>query len=118
MLSIPLLLATALQASGTPPTGSLPPMPAAPEATARMPVLGDADVGCRSDVRQASDMTAGSGLMWRDDGEPVGLYRLLDRRVNGCPDPVVVNYRVPGSNALGREAIPDREPVRGVIPRP
>lgn len=118
MLSIPLLLATALQASGTPPTGSLPPMPAAPEATARMPVLGDADVGCRSDVRQASDVTVGNGLMWRDDGEPVGLYRLLDRRVNGCPDPVVVNYRVPGSNALGREAGRDPEPARAVTPDP
>jgi len=42
--------------------------------------------------------------MWREGGQAVGLYRLLDRYVDGCPAPIIVNYRVPGSNAIGREA--------------
>ncbi len=33
----------------------------------------------------------------------VALYRLLERRIEGCPAPIIVNYRVPGSNAIGRE---------------
>lgn len=127
MLSILLLLAAAPQAAPAqtlrPATvdqmiaaGVLPPMPAAPANAARMPVLGDSGVGCRSDIRRADDPTAGNGLMWREGGEAVGLYRLLDRRVNGCPDPIVVNYRVPGSNALGREAGRDPGPQPSLTP--
>ena len=129
MLSILLLLAAAPQSAEAPAqtlrpatvqemidAGVLPPMPAAPANAARMPVLGDGGFGCRSEVRQASDPTAGNGLMWREGGEAVGLYRLLDRRVNGCPDPIVVNYRVPGSNALGREAGRDPGPQPSLTP--
>jgi hypothetical protein len=31
------------------------------------------------------------------------MYLLLERRVRGCPAPIVVMERVPGSNAIGRE---------------
>lgn len=48
--------------------------------------------------------SAAGNLLWREGGEPVAHYRLLERRVNGCPAPIIVNYRVPGSNAIGREA--------------
>lgn len=59
---------------------------------------------CRSEVlRTVEPLAPGGGLMWREGAEPVGLHRLLERRVNGCPAPIVVNYRVPGSNAVGRE---------------
>jgi hypothetical protein len=76
-----------------------------PQPGARMRVIGETPSMCRSEVTPAVDPTTpGAGLMWREGGQAVGLYRLLDRRVNGCPAPIVVNYRVPGSNALGREA--------------
>ncbi len=97
MLSILLLLAAAQSVIPSPP----PPSPSAP--TASMRVLGDSGFGCASEVRQASDPTVAGNLMWRDGDAPVGHYRLLDRRVNGCPAPVIVNYRVPGSDAVGRE---------------
>lgn len=45
------------------------------------------------------------GLMWRTDDPPVALYRLLDRYSEGCSAPIVVMERVPGSNAIGREAV-------------
>lgn len=103
MLSILLLLAAAPQSA----IPSAPPPPPAP--TASMRVLGDSGFGCASEVRQAGDPTVGGNLMWRDGDAPVGHYRLLDRRVNGCPAPVIVTYRVPGSAAIGREA--DRAPA-------
>lgn len=85
------------------PASVLAPQPDA----ARMRVIGQSPGLCRSEVLRANDpVTPNAGLMWREGGEAVGLYRLLDRRVNGCPAPIVVNYRVPGSNALGREMQP------------
>ncbi len=51
-------------------------------------------------------VATGRGLMWRDGDQPVGHHLLLERRVNGCPAPIVVNYRTPGSIAVGREAAP------------
>ncbi len=113
MLSMLLLLTAAPQSAegpapslrpGTIQEMILPELPAR-ENAARMPVLSDTGFGCDSDVRLATYPNAGNSLLWRDGGDPVGLYRLLDRRVNGCPEPIVVNYRVPGSNAIGREAV-------------
>ncbi|MFC5343904.1 hypothetical protein ACETK8_00565 [Brevundimonas staleyi] len=98
MLSILLLLAAAPQTV----IPSAPPPPPAPSASMR--VLGDSGFGCASEIRQAGDPTVGGSLMWRDGDARVAHYRLLDRRVNGCPAPVIVNYRVPGSDAIGREA--------------
>ncbi|WP_396595053.1 hypothetical protein [Brevundimonas sp. R86498] len=108
MLSMLLLLATAPQTvvPAMPPR-PMPPVQTQPEATMR--VLGGTPP-CPSNVVLATDPTTpGGGLMWRGGGEAVGLYRLLDRYVDGCPAPIIVNYRVPGSNALGQEA--GREPV-------
>ena len=113
MLSM-LLLLTAASQSAEVPAPSLRPatiqemiVPELParENAARMPVLSDTGFGCGNDVRLATYPNVGNSLLWRDGGDPVGLYRLLDRRVNGCPEPIVVNYRVPGSNAIGREAV-------------
>ncbi len=109
MLSILLLLAAAPQSV----IPSMPsPPPSAPRATA-MPVFGDSRFGCENEIRRAADTTVGGNLMWRDGDAPVAHYLLLDRRVNGCPEPIVVSYRVPGSNAVGREA--GREPAAPVI---
>ena len=118
MLSMLLLLAAAPQ-SMIPPMPPAPPPPAQADNAARMPVLSDTGYGCASDLRRTNDPTRpGGGLMWREGGEAVGLYRLLDRRVNGCPAPIIVNYRVPGSNALGREVgrAPEAAPV--IVRRP
>ena len=122
MLSMLLLLAAAPQAS----IPAMPPqlMPPAPtQGGPRTPVLGLTPPGCRSEVMRTADPTnIRSGLMWREGGEAVGLYRLLDRWVDGCPAPIVVNYRVPGSNALGREMgrtpapLPPNAPVTVRIP--
>lgn len=130
MLSMLLLLAAAPQAAEAPAqslrpattqemidAGVIPPPPP-PGREALMRVLGDAGVGCGSDVRRADDPRAGNGLMWRGGGEPVGLYRLLDRRVNDCPAPIIVNYRVPGSNAIGREAGRSDEAAPVIVRRP
>jgi hypothetical protein len=85
-------------------------------AQATMRVLGDR-AGCADRPLQASDPTPpGSGLMWREGGESVGLYRLLDRRIDGCPAPIIVNYRTPGSNAVGRET--GRRPTPVITRRP
>lgn len=118
MLSMLLLLTAAPQSAEGPAPSLRPatiqemivPELAARETAARLPVLSDTGFGCDSDVRLVTYPNAGNSLLWRDGGDPVGLYRLLDRRVNGCPEPIVVNYRVPGSNAIGREAVP---PGRG-----
>lgn len=114
MLSILLLLAAA-------PQSTVPPMPQPPTVRVQQPgatmrMLGQPSPLCPSELQQASDPTApGSGLMWREGNEAVGLYRLLDRRVDGCPAPIVVHYRVPGSNAVGREMA--RDPAPAVVPR-
>lgn len=87
------------------------PVPLSPRAGG-MPVLGR-DPQCADRPIRAADPTATGDLTWRGEGQAVALYRLLERRVNGCPAPIVVNYRVPGSDALGRELGRDRP-----IPRP
>lgn len=109
MLSMLLLLAAAPQAATPPP---------APQAEATMRVFGQTPAGCSPGMIAANDPTSpGNGLLWRDGGEAVGLYRLLDRRVDGCPAPIVVNYRVPGSNAVGREVGRSSEPSSVIIRR-
>ena len=117
MLSILLLLASAPQ-SAVPAMPAQPGRPAEPGATAMTRVYTGAP-GCASGVIQANDPTApGAGLLWREGGDAVGLYRLLDRRVNGCPDPIIVNYRAPGSNAVGREAGRAPAPSPVIVRRP
>jgi hypothetical protein len=114
MLSMLLLIAAAPQSV----IPTFPPLPVAPRGSAEMPVIGMPLPGCRPPVLQASDPTTpGSGLTWREGGEAVGFYRLLDRYVDGCPAPIIVNYRVPGSNALGREMGRDPAPLPGLPPR-
>lgn len=118
MLSMLLLLAAAPQAT----IPAMPPhlMPPAPsQGGPRTPVLGLTPPGCQSTVLRANNsVTARGGLMWREGGEPVGLYRLLDRYVDGCPAPIIVNYHVPGSNAVGREAGGEPAPAPVTIRRP
>lgn len=112
MLSMLLLLAA-------PPQSAIPPMPPAPAPQARgtMRVLGQPGPGCASLAMPANDPNASNTLLWREGQDPVGHYLLLERRVNGCSVPVVVNYRVPGSNAVGREV--GHAPTPSVVvPRP
>lgn len=104
MLSMLLLLAIAPQAEAP-----LPP----PPGRQGMPMLSDGGLPCETRATRAADLSVTGDLMWRERGQAVGLYRLLDRRVNGCPAPIIVNYRVPGSDALGREMGRERP-----IPRP
>lgn len=98
MLSMLLVLAAA-------PQSAIPPMPPAPVPPVQggMPVLGQPGPGCASLAMPANDPNAGNTLLWREGQDRVGHYLLLERRVNGCSVPIVVNYRVPGSNAVGRE---------------
>lgn len=117
MLSMLILLAA--------PQSAMPPMPeqlmrpAEPGANVSMRVFGGSPSGCAPGPMPASDPTSpGNGLLWREGGDDVGLYRLLDRRVNGCPDPVIVSYRVPGSNAVGREASRAPAPSPVIVRRP
>ena len=109
MLSILFLLATAPQ-SAIPvmPREVMPPLPT--QGGQRTPVVGLTPPGCRPDMMRTNDpMAPGGDLMWREGGEAVGHHLLLDRWVDGCPAPIIVNWRVPGSNALGREM--DRTPA-------
>ncbi|WGM32829.1 hypothetical protein [Brevundimonas sp. NIBR11] len=101
MLSMLLLLAAA-------PQSAIPPMPPAPVPGAQgtMRVVGQTLPACAPVTTPINDPTTGNGLLWRGGQDSVALYRLLERRVNGCPAPIIVNYRVPGSNAVGREVGP------------
>lgn len=112
MLSMLLLLAAA-------PQSAIPPMPPAPFAGAQggMRVLGHPGPGCASLAMPANDLEVGNTLLWRGGQDRVGHYLLLDRRVNGCPAPVIVNYRVPGSNAVGREVGRSTQPSSVIIRR-
>ena len=111
MLSMLLLLAAA-------PQSAIPPMPPAPPAPqASMRVLGQPGPGCPSLATTANDPNAGDTLLWREGQDPVGHYLLLERRVNGCSVPLVVNYRVPGSDAVGREAGRAPAPSSVIVPR-
>lgn len=69
-----------------------------------MPTLGRDDALCPPPIVRADQpVSATDDLAFRSDGEAVGHYLLLERRVNGCSRPLVVNHRIRGSNALGRE---------------
>ena len=126
MLSMLLLLAVAPQAAdpltpyaGVVINGETVRQGLPPAREFRSGVIGMTPAHCRNDLTLTVDPTApGNGLMWREGGEAVGLYRLLDRRVDGCPDPIVVNYRVPGSNAVGREAGRAPAPSPVIVRRP
>ncbi|MBJ7486501.1 hypothetical protein [Brevundimonas sp.] len=112
MLSMLLLLAAA-------PQSAIPPMPPAPVpgGQATMRVLGQPGPGCASLAIPANDPNAGNALLWREGRDRVGHYLLLERRVNGCSVPIIVNYRVPGSNAVGREVGRAPAPSAAVVPR-
>jgi|GEM_PF-2990054 len=117
MLSMLLLLAAVPQ-SVVPAMPEELTRPAQPGANGTMRVYG-APQGCAPGPIPASDASSpGNDLLWREGGDAVGLYRLLDRRVNGCPDPIVVNYRIPGSNAVGREAGRAPAPSPVIVRRP
>ena len=114
MLSMLLLLAVA-------PQSAIPTMPPAPPpgSEARMRVLGQPGFGCPSMAMPANDPNGTTSLLWREGQDQVGHYLLLERRVNGCSVPILVNERVPGSNAVGREYGRRPAPVPAApVPRP
>ena len=83
-----------------------------------MPVLGQPGPGCASLAMPANDLDGGGSLLWREGQDRVGHYLLLDRYVGGCPQPFIVNYRVPGSNAVGREVGRAPASSSAAVPRP
>ncbi|MGV3577842.1 hypothetical protein [Brevundimonas sp.] len=98
MLSILLLLASGPQTAMTP----IPEDPLHPRPQALMRQFSTIQPNCDEQrLRRAQDQ--GGSAVWRNDGPPVAHYLLLDRYSRGCPDPIIVNYAVPGSNAIGRE---------------
>ena len=113
MLSILLLLAAA-------PQSVIPQMPPAPVpgGQGRMRVLGQPGPDCASLAMPVNDMDGGGSLLWREGQDRVGHYLLLDRYVDGCPDPVYARYRVPGSNAVGREVGRAPAPSPVIVRRP
>lgn len=84
--------------------GAIPPPPATGQNSVQMPVLGQFRLGCAPAATPVAETNPGNGLLWREGQDRVGHYLLLDRYVDGCPDPVYARYSVPGSNAVGREA--------------
>ncbi len=111
MLSLVLLIAVGPQAEV--PTSareqSVIAQPSSPdlstgEGSVSMPTLSDRSPLCDLQTTPINDIAASGSLMWRGADQSVGLYRLLDRRIGGCPAPLLVSDRVPGSNAVGREA--------------
>lgn len=129
MLSMLLLLAAAPQAvEASRPTlrpatilemveaGVVPPMPSPGGGNnVNMPVLGQPPAGCTMASTPAVDPNPGNGLLWREGQDRVGHYLLLDRYVGGCPDPMYARYSVPGSNAVGREAMRSTAPATVII---
>jgi hypothetical protein len=99
MLPILLLLAATPQSAPSAPT--VPTLQGAtPQIAADIPVLGQVPVGCSTQtVLVRSSPVGADDLLWRDSGPAVGLHLLLDRRVGGCPAPLVVGYRRLGSTS-------------------
>lgn len=93
MLSV-LLLAAGLQAAPAPRPA---PEPTGFNLSIRSPLCEDLL------TRTTEPVTPGRGLAWRQGDPPVRMYLLFDRRVDGCPAPIVVMERAPGSNAIRRE---------------
>lgn len=127
MLSILLLLAAEPQAETAQPSLPLPTVQQlidvgalpAPFGSTVPGVIGLTPEHCRNPVTQANEPTVpGANLRWRDGSPRVALYRLLDRYVGGCPAPIIVNYRIGGSHAVGREFGRDPAPLPGSSPRP
>jgi len=121
MLSMLLFLAVAPQAATPPPY----PSPfngqvlIAPSYRSTPGVMGVTPEHCRSRPTYANEpIVPGANLRWRNGSPRVALYRLLDRYVDGCPAPIIVNYRIGGSNAVGREFGRDPAPLPGFSPRP
>ncbi len=84
-----------------------------------MPMIGLTQSACESSVLRTNDpIVPGQDLRWRDGSPRVGLYRLLDRYIDGCPAPIIVNYRIGGANAVGRESGRDPAPLQRLTPRP
>ena len=106
MLSLMILLAAAPQSATPERPWVQMPVPE-PRSGTEMPVLGQSVIGCPPERTTVNDpIRPGGGLTWRQGDQPVGHYLLLERRVDGCPAPIIVNFRVPGSNAVGRELRP------------
>jgi hypothetical protein len=109
MLSMLLLLAAVPQAviPDLPPGLALPPaMADRTSPPASMPVIGRPSPMCEARPTSVVGPRAlQDGARMLSTSGDVGLYRLLDRYVNGCPEPIIVNDRVPGSNAVGREIL-------------
>lgn len=94
-----------------------PPPPAPPSNAADMPVIGRSPAWCETPpTRVIGAPTRAEDLMWRQGDPAVGLHLLLDRRVGGCPAPLVVGYRTPGS-ATDTQAAPTPAPDRVLAPR-
>ena len=106
MLTLIILLAATQQAAPS----MITPAPSPPPGAGAMPLLGQTP-GWVTLPQLANEPTTGGDLMWRDAGQAVGHYLLLDRYVGGCPEPIIVNYRVPGSNAVGREVARQPRPT-------
>jgi hypothetical protein len=85
--------------------------PSGPGRAWILPPTGDGVRCARVTTRVDRPVAPTRDLSLRSDGEAVGHYLLLDRSVNGCPAPLIVNHRVTGSNAVGR-VLGDERPVR------
>jgi hypothetical protein len=100
MLTLLLALAVSTQAVDRQPVDQTQSR----DDAASIPTLGRQPPHCEQAVVQVNRPAAPStDLAFRSDGEAVAHYLLLERRVNGCSRPLIVNHRIPGSNAVGRE---------------
>ncbi len=94
MLILVWLLADEPQVS-VPPPGFRPPVPEAR-------LIDPTPEGCRNPALR-TQVPTGFGPLGVGRAEDVSHYLLLERRIDGCPVPIIVNQRVPGSNAVGRQ---------------
>ncbi|WP_029418094.1 hypothetical protein [Brevundimonas bacteroides] len=98
MLPILLLLVAEPQSVTIAPGAE--PLNQAHRTAADIPVLGRPHPSCSPQtVLIRSAPAAAEDLLWRDSDPAIGLHLLLERRIAGCPAPLVVGYRSPGSTS-------------------
>lgn len=98
---LPILLLLVAEPQSASPTGlHAPPLNPAHQTAADIPVLGRTHPSCSPQTMPIrSAPAAAEDLLWRDTDPAIGLHLLLERRIAGCPAPLVVGYRQPGSTS-------------------
>lgn len=94
------MLVLTLLFAGEPQTAA--PYPGPPPSPPASRLIDPTPLSCRDEALRTQGPSSVGPLGVSRPGD-VSHYLLLDRWVDGCPAPLIVNQRVPGSNAVIRQ---------------